>query len=377
MTACETFPAGLLVGQDEYGRQLHNGISLPDSDEPNSAEQLYRQWTQICLDYSACFLTKEEDKLVALSGIAQEFSQSLSSDVYLAGLWKNNLPHNLLWRVRHKDGLPIQSNSEPARKPCAYRAPSWSWLSLDGSIFYEWEADEKAYRIFANIISAKVDLVTKNVTGQIKGGYIKLRGCIRLANWHRVPNSYGNGYSIKLILDGRTSEQICEDRGDYSRQQDWIYCFQDIGLGFDNETVCCLIVGGNNTQDGPTLHGLLLIPTDTPKTYQRVGVFSIRGDGPCNALKYPLRKADIAGAFPWRNHSLKRKRSIPNVTTRLQASIDTVPKEHGQGVGAAADLAGHRNHSKDPGSPENLYRDAWPVNRQVFQKLEIQTITII
>jgi hypothetical protein len=41
---------------------------------------------------------------------------------------KQDMPHSLLWKV-------IELISKPLR-PASYRAPSWSWASLDASITY-------------------------------------------------------------------------------------------------------------------------------------------------------------------------------------------------------------------------------------------------
>jgi Heterokaryon incompatibility protein (HET) len=89
------------------------------------------RWYELMEDYMSRLLTKDADKLPALSGLAQSFHTRLPSSQYLAGLWTGHLPHALLWRMgpRH-----TWSN---ARRSMSYRAPSWSFLSLDGTMSYE------------------------------------------------------------------------------------------------------------------------------------------------------------------------------------------------------------------------------------------------
>ncbi len=55
----------------------------------------YAYWNGIIDVYTRSSLTRQEDKLIALSGIAQEMS-ILLNDEYLAGLWKNNVSSQLL-----------------------------------------------------------------------------------------------------------------------------------------------------------------------------------------------------------------------------------------------------------------------------------------
>jgi hypothetical protein len=71
-----------------------------------------RQWDETVSAYTKCGLTKEQDKLIAISGIADYFEKKMKDD-YLAGLWRSVLPYQLLWRVE-----------DPAstRRPEEYRA---------------------------------------------------------------------------------------------------------------------------------------------------------------------------------------------------------------------------------------------------------------
>lgn len=59
----------------------------------------YEPWSTIVEAYSMSGLSEERDKLIALSGIAQE-AQTVLQDEYLAGLWKGNLLQGLLWHVQ-------------------------------------------------------------------------------------------------------------------------------------------------------------------------------------------------------------------------------------------------------------------------------------
>ena len=83
------------------------------------------QWNRIVQDYCKRPLTKEEDKLIAISGIAKVFQSRMLDDAYVAGLWYNSFPLGPLWKVSDPDSIT---------RPASYRAPSWSWASIDGGI---------------------------------------------------------------------------------------------------------------------------------------------------------------------------------------------------------------------------------------------------
>ncbi|KAH8650889.1 heterokaryon incompatibility protein-domain-containing protein, partial [Tricladium varicosporioides] len=82
----------------------------------------YDHWQTLCNHYTRRALTYEGDKLPALEGMASQIAKKVHSE-YLAGLWKDNLAHDLFWQTQRR-----------ATKPQAYRAPSWSWAALEGHV---------------------------------------------------------------------------------------------------------------------------------------------------------------------------------------------------------------------------------------------------
>ncbi|KAI9651276.1 hypothetical protein NHQ30_001314 [Ciborinia camelliae] len=85
-------------------------------------------WPLIVQDYTRSQLTISSDKLVALSGIAKYFANKYNGQ-YIAGIWKEHLPHALLWRAR--DTVNVHGTG-----PLPLRGPSWSWASRNGFIRY-------------------------------------------------------------------------------------------------------------------------------------------------------------------------------------------------------------------------------------------------
>ena len=84
------------------------------------------QWHGIVERYSALKLSKETDRLPALSGLAIRASSILGE--YLCGLWFDTFIDDLLWRVPMLD--------HGSGRPAKYIGPSWSWVSVKGSVKY-------------------------------------------------------------------------------------------------------------------------------------------------------------------------------------------------------------------------------------------------
>ncbi|KIW91971.1 uncharacterized protein Z519_06953 [Cladophialophora bantiana CBS 173.52] len=125
-------------------------------------------WMRITERYSCLDLTRDSDRAIALSGIAQEVVASGRGGKYLAGLWADKLAYQLVW------GL-----SSTFRRPKGYIAPSWSWLSVFGKVEYgQNRMDYQAAwsRIAVVITDAAVLASKPDGTGRIKSGYLLLNG---------------------------------------------------------------------------------------------------------------------------------------------------------------------------------------------------------
>ena len=86
-------------------------------------------------------MTYGKDKLIALSGLAHNYQERERRSHYAAGLWQADMPSALLWRVHQYPpdvGQAVNASPRlPPRRPEGYRAPSWSWASVDGQITYD------------------------------------------------------------------------------------------------------------------------------------------------------------------------------------------------------------------------------------------------
>jgi hypothetical protein len=97
----------------------------------------YNYWYSLVEDYSSRKLTYEEDKLPALSGMAERMNLALTepgkvSDRYLAGLWEQDLLVGLMWQRAAKPWQKYKVREVNA----GYVAPSWSWVSTTESVAF-------------------------------------------------------------------------------------------------------------------------------------------------------------------------------------------------------------------------------------------------
>lgn len=90
------------------------------------------------VNYCGRSMTEPNDKLPALSGMAQRYASLMGwpHGDYLAGLWRSTLVSDLLW-IRDEGYSSEASVPDPSKTGRRYGwAPSWSWTSMDGGIRY-------------------------------------------------------------------------------------------------------------------------------------------------------------------------------------------------------------------------------------------------
>lgn len=208
--ACETFPRGVPPMFSEYVTTRFKGLD-PDIDGERLRKQAERHvpdldhdlrpyfvWHQILSAYRKCDLSNNEDKLIAISGIVKAMRKQLDGDEYLAGLWRRHLVPELLWycldtRTGDRKTIP--------KRPLQYRAPSWSWASTDGGGLHKSPTHGDH---LISILNAHVTPVTTDVTGQIKDGYIRLRGClvqVLIGNDMIIVNGKNLGLGVQVYPD--------------------------------------------------------------------------------------------------------------------------------------------------------------------------------
>lgn len=158
--------------------------AVNSTDATNHRRELFKIWYKIVQQYSQCYLTKNSDKLIALSAVAMEM-QILMGDEYKAGLWNSDFHRGLLWNTGyHKRDQDLDSPEIVLRSRSSSwaQAPSWSWASVQGQIYNENFDDEMAISPQATILDVHVSTVNNSPFGVVTGGLLQIRGSLITAD---------------------------------------------------------------------------------------------------------------------------------------------------------------------------------------------------
>jgi len=167
---CEGFPNGIplhdsfksIVPLMKLSRQQKS------PEDTQMSDQAISLWIDLVTSYSRCNFTNPSDKLLAFAGVAKLF-QEITNDAYVAGLWRSRVLDLLDWCV-----------CEPTAKlSLEYRAPSWSWISIDGPV----KPRRPAYRckFLVELVDVCVNTEGEDATVSVTGGFIKLKGIVIVA----------------------------------------------------------------------------------------------------------------------------------------------------------------------------------------------------
>ena len=131
------------------------------SKKIDSLQDFHRIWANLVRQYTRCKLTEPNDKLVAISGLAQRIKEETGFR-YHAGLWEQTILYDLCW---------FRSRRPKSRLP-EYRAPSWSWASAEGVISDYLQADFSA-------VNVETQPSDTSKTGQVLKAFLEIIGSPR------------------------------------------------------------------------------------------------------------------------------------------------------------------------------------------------------
>lgn len=268
--ACETWPQPVMrrIRQPfEEDSPVGFKTAGPDASMNGAVvHPLSEHWDEIVELYMDTNLTRPEDKLVAISGLAREV-QKETKDVYYAGLWRREFERTLLWYLHVPQRMKIGN----------YRAPSWSWASVDGKVGFLANkpgrtGDETSSVATIHTIRTAVKDGQQSSTGQLKDGFCRISGTLRkVLRYERQATTH------RLVLSEELSDPHCyvEFYPDtMTRKED-----------FPADVECLLILHyrnrtsedeNPNKENGTFLAGLVIQPTgEFTDEYQRIGVFRI------------------------------------------------------------------------------------------------------
>ncbi|KAI2468382.1 HET-domain-containing protein [Annulohypoxylon bovei var. microspora] len=226
--ACETHPNGfggfpLMIDyssskqhgqQDGASPRLWKQLIATPTVQRTTADwrvQIFASWSATISLYSGTKLTKPSDRLIAVSGLAQDMRKELQRHDarqyrYLVGLWEDVLIETLVWYVRV---------GVPASRPVGFQAPSWSWVSLDGGHITMPDKFYSEVSKFSYLLSTSPKFLREDDTREVKSSGLPLCGPVCLVD---TGASLGNQYEVEAFrrLDGIRPARC--DEGD----QDWL-----------------------------------------------------------------------------------------------------------------------------------------------------------
>ncbi|KAI0350136.1 HET-domain-containing protein [Trametes cingulata] len=277
------------VGKSFYDpsgeRRLHDALFLrdPQLPKPGSYEwhEVHVAWLRLVEDYTRRSVTVPSDKLVACGAIAEAFQRVLRSD-YVAGLWRETLPCDLLWLKASEAGPGLT-------RPAQYRAPSWSWAAVDGGIAMPRNEPDPPPDYYPAVVVIRCEAILEDARvpfGQVTGGSLAIRGVLLPCMLNASPRGGRGNREISLSSlrhPSRWTEPDHRNGGGESQEADatpvgWACIDADLDLEVRTAWAIPLERGSWAVQ------GLVIAPTtdlgesdSERRTFRRLGFFHIKG----------------------------------------------------------------------------------------------------
>jgi hypothetical protein len=261
---------------------------IPKAVASKNINAVWDAWQRIVEKYSARNLTFPADKFPAISGIASKIHKAIQSD-YLAGLWKGNLASDMLWSA----SSPITSNTSRFALE-AWRAPSFSWASLDTTVAYTQLDDEKRETFTPTVTLLSATILPKGINplGTLSDASIIVRGPLTAAT---LCAEQDRGiWKYMLIIKGTSTISITPDcllvgvnykTDEHEEQKTVRRARSEESLVDFNAPVMCLTVARYDN----LLAGLVLsVSENRPEAWQRVGTFAVGTEAMQNAKEQDI-----------------------------------------------------------------------------------------
>lgn len=293
LSASEEFPYGHPVKKSDSSvvRFKPEEIPLKPSLYSNRGAHTRLGWAELVELYSGCQLTRVSDKLVALSGLANQL-QNMVGDEYIFGLWKKDLCQQLCWEPRFLSDNPRTTNQGRI-------SPTWSWANFDGPVDF----DRAYYGTYHQHLYWTAVTGTNNLTKKLTLRGLALESRI---SWKYREHLLGRArYDTQMSFDRLGTPYISASistqvfihwDGSISEEdvdpEQWS-TFQDQR----NSDLLFLVVRSTTCTTGKQFNGLVLrvLPhsVDDPVLYVRMGTFMI-GDTGDHALGHVLSRLTLA-----------------------------------------------------------------------------------
>jgi hypothetical protein len=263
------------------------GDTLTESATSGTSDKRLIAWHQFVNELSGRRLAKPSDKLLAIAGLAAIIDNRTIGD-YLAGIWSKDIAAGLSWG---------RTYSLLTAAP-TYRAPSWSWASVDGKIscyLLDWSttlmeehAREPAWieRYGVKLVEhhMKLRIPSKPYAGVLEGSYLVVEGaCVTTTQFLELAKN--DKFGVTAILDkantfdcpccGPKSPEEIANTSDKPKEPH---------LPFD----MVLILQGNAWREQESFCDMLLLKwvNQEENTLERVGFARLRSEWPAYGQTY-------------------------------------------------------------------------------------------
>jgi hypothetical protein len=249
------------LGRSPFNRLPADILKPAEKESVNNIAQdpeRYGIWRSLVENYTRRNLTVASDRLPALSGIAQKFRDSWN-DNYMFGVWERQLLPSLAWRRSTKLDQPYFARLQE------YRAPSWSWASIDGPVEFDFRFD----------------------LGNARGLGAKTRSCLHDQNASNIDAIEIEGYAIPITSLPNPKSHFLGSTylDDHPDDGQWPQFGDNVDhLNEEMKAIClCLLLGEGKFGAGKMMKttALILMPVSgqADDTFQRIGLWesSIKG----------------------------------------------------------------------------------------------------
>ena len=172
-------------------------MSILEDEEPYRTYRIYYSMIQ---RYTEREFTFQTDLQPAILGLVKEMKRTID-DECIWGIWRGGFHRGLLW-CRHN----LDSNPEKAdylTRPSEKRAPSWSWISVNGSV--SWNITRHKYnsqtQFGLKILEDSMVQTSPPSALKVEARLVKLSSCEERFSWDQTVQLYwddqkvGHGWS--------------------------------------------------------------------------------------------------------------------------------------------------------------------------------------
>lgn len=274
----------------EDGHPIRNTChSMIKEFQEKRLEAPEKYWRSLVRAYSGRRLSYSKDRLPAIAGVAEQYCK-LTGQEYLAGLWRDSLPVDLVWSSWGWE--------EVDKPPRVLVGPSWSWASIEGGVAFIAEPIGYVFpaEVHATVHNVHCSVPGNNTFGQVKQGTLDITGPVLEMEVHYDGQKDEDRFpQFRLDCDGLTglkffpdtSLQVIDIGDGYSaaKPRAWRSSAPPEPFQFQASVLCLWILTLDGTPPSELqlsfgvepfhIHGIILTNTGLPPDeYHRIGMVS-------------------------------------------------------------------------------------------------------